>query len=51
MAFARLPAETRTVHIQRVMRDGQERFNHAVTATEYFNVYERMLQRPLVGIF
>ncbi len=48
MAFARLPLETRASHLRRIMRDGHERFAHAVMAKQYLNIYERMLQRPIV---
>jgi ADP-glucose type glycogen/starch synthase len=49
VAFHRLPAETRATHIERVMRDGLANFNHSVCAAEYIDIYERMLQRPLVN--
>lgn len=48
MHFYRLPPERRAKEIQRVMIQGAERFNHAATARDYFNVYERMLRRPLM---
>ena len=48
MAFARLPLETRASHLRRIMRDGHERFAHSVMAKQYLDIYERMLQRPIV---
>lgn len=48
LRFFRLDADARAVHIARVMRDSAERFNHNVTAGRYFDLYEEMLQRPLV---
>ena len=49
MIFTRLPLEVRASHIRRIMLDARERFDHAVMARSYFGVYERMLQRPIVG--
>ena len=49
MIFARLPLETRAWHIQRIMQDARNRFDHSVMAKQYFGIYERMLQRPIVG--
>jgi len=49
MAFARLAPETRAFHIKRIMLDARKRFDHSVMAKQYFGVYERILQQPLVG--
>jgi ADP-glucose type glycogen/starch synthase len=49
--FHRLPAETKAAQVARVMRESRERFNHDVTAKAYIDIYERMLQRPLVTRF
>jgi len=48
MAFHELPAETRAVQTTRIMRESKARFNHAVCAKAYINIYETMLNRPLV---
>jgi starch synthase len=51
MAFYRLPPETRQPQIARMMRESVEQFSHSVTARRYFDIYERMLKRPLVEPF
>ena len=48
MEFYSLDAHTRSTHISRVMQEGKERFNHKVTAQAYIDIYQKMLQRPLV---
>lgn len=49
MSFYRLPADRRAEQIRRIMIDGARRFNHSVTAREYFNIYEKMLERPIIN--
>ncbi len=49
MAFFALPDAVRAVEIERVMIDAQKRFNHAVTARQYMDLYEKMLDRPLIA--
>jgi len=51
MDFYKRPAEDREHHVARIMRDGLARFNHDVCAKAYFNIYEQMLNRPLVRSF
>ncbi|MBT3377602.1 MAG: glycosyltransferase [Lentisphaerae bacterium] len=51
MAFHSQPEEARAVQVRRVMQEGRERFNHSVTARAYFDIYETMLNRPLVNTF
>ena len=34
--------------LARVMREGKARFNHEVCARSYIEIYERMLDRPLL---
>ena len=51
MAFYRRPAELRRREIARVMADSKSRFTHAETAKRYFEVYEDMLERPIVPTF
>ena len=48
MAFYLLPPEDRAAQIKRIMRESAERFNHDVTARHYIDLYETMLQRPLI---
>ena len=48
MDFYRLPAEVKAAQIGRIMRESAERFTHANTAREYIDIYERMLERPLI---
>ncbi len=49
MAFYQLPAPVKEAQIGRIMRESAARFNHAVTAQNYIDIYESMLQRPLVN--
>ena len=49
LAFQRLPDALKDVQVARVMREARARFTHDVTARAYIDVYERMLQRPLVN--
>lgn len=51
MAFYRLPAGDRAAEVARIMTEGASTFNHSVTARHYFDIYEKMLDRPLVGLF
>ena len=51
MEFYRLPAAVREAEVARIMRDGEARFNHSVTAKQYFDIYEHMLNRPLVTTY
>jgi ADP-glucose type glycogen/starch synthase len=48
MEFYNLDVHTRGTQIGRVMTQSKERFNHKVTAQAYIDIYEQMLQRPLV---
>ncbi len=48
MAFHALDEHTRGTHVGRVMKESKERFNHAVTAQAYIDIYQEMLHRPLV---
>jgi starch synthase len=50
MAFYRRSPEWRERQVARIMREGLARFNHDVTAARYFEVYEEMLQRPILPI-
>ncbi len=46
--FHRLPPETRWSNIQRIMREATTTFTHAVNARRYIDLYEKMLDRPLL---
>ncbi len=48
MNFYRRDPHEKARHIARVMQDGRERFNHGTTARRYFDIYESMIQRPLL---
>ena len=48
MRFFTLPPAVKKRQVKRIMTQSTERFNHAVTASTYIKLYEKMLQRPLV---
>ncbi len=48
MAFYLLPAEVKALQVTRIMRQAAERFTHSVNARQYIDLYERMLERPLL---
>jgi starch synthase len=48
MAFYHLPANTKQKQIKRIMKQSLETFNHSVNARQYIDLYEKMLQRPLI---
>jgi starch synthase/alpha-amylase len=47
MRFYAQPKKTREKQVARIMTQSAERFNHAVSARQYIELYEKMLQRPL----
>ncbi len=49
MRFFRLPPAVRNPQIERVMQESVARFTHAVTASRYIDLYETMLNRPLIN--
>lgn len=51
MTFYKLPAAAKEAQITRIMRESIARFNHQQTARQYFEIYENMLQRPIVKSF
>lgn len=51
MAFYRQPPEVKNPQIKRVMTQGLARFNHENCAKAYIDIYEKMLNRPLVRSF
>jgi starch synthase/alpha-amylase len=48
MAFYQLAEDLRARQIQRIMAESARTFTHAQTARQYIELYEKMLQRPLV---
>lgn len=51
MSFYMLPESIRVPQIQRIMTDSLSRFTHEETARQYIDLYEKMLQRPLINMF
>ena len=51
MDFHRQPDAVKAAHPARIMRESARQFAHSVTAQGYFDLYERMLTRPLVELF
>jgi starch synthase len=48
MAFHKLPQAAKRAQIQRIMTQSAVRFTHEVCARQYIDLYEKMLQRPLI---
>jgi starch synthase/alpha-amylase len=48
MNFYNLPDNFKARQIKRVMTESAAKFTHAVTARQYIELYEKMLQRPLI---
>ena len=48
MQFYMMPVDLKRKQIKRIMRISAETFNYKVTAKEYINRYEKMLQCPVV---
>jgi len=51
MQFYHIDPALKQAQITRIMEESVNRFNHAVTARHYFNIYEKMLARPLIRDF
>lgn len=49
MQFYARPREVRAAQIGRIMRESKALFNHEVTARQYIDLYEKMLNLCLVG--
>ena len=49
MNFYMLPIKEKEQQINRIMLQSACRFNHRVTAQQYIDLYEKMLQRPLIN--
>jgi starch synthase len=48
MDFYAQPDQTKEQHIARIMRNAMKTFTHSVNARRYIDLYERMLERPLL---
>ena len=48
MNFYNLADKVKSKQIKRVMTESAARFTHSVTARKYIQLYEKMLQRPLI---
>ena len=48
MQFFKLPTQSRQKIVERIMVESSRKFNLAVTAHCYIELYEKMLQRPLI---
>jgi starch synthase/alpha-amylase len=48
MAFYQRPASEKARQVARIMRQATETFTHSVNASHYIDLYERMLERPLL---
>ena len=48
MAFHMQPREVREREVRRIMSESLRRFSHKKCAQEYIDLYEKMLDRPLV---
>ena len=49
MGFYNLPKKIKKKIINRIMTESTANFNHDNTARQYINLYEKMLQRPLIN--
>jgi starch synthase len=48
MQFYMMSPGIKNRQIRRIMTESAAKFNHQVTAQQYINIYEKMLQRPLI---
>ncbi len=48
MDFYDLPTETQDAQIRRIMEESARQFSHKEVARRYIEMYEEMLERPLV---
>jgi starch synthase/alpha-amylase len=49
MDFFKLPKAQKRRQIERIMQQSAASFNHANTARKYIDLYEKMLERPLIN--
>ena len=47
--FSSCPKTKKRVQIERIMQQSAASFNHANTARQYIDLYEKMLERPLIN--
>jgi len=46
--FHMLPKDTKRRQIERIMHESMESFNHDICARQYIDLYEKMVDRPLI---
>ena len=51
MDFWKMPQDIREGEVRRIMSESLHRFNHEACAQQYIELYEKMLNRPLVKRF
>ncbi len=49
VAFHNLPQQKKTKQIRRIMTKSLNTFNHSITARQYIDLYEKMLERPFLN--
>ncbi len=49
MHFYKLPRKIRDLQVKRIMEQSAQKFTHEVTALQYIELYEKMLNRPLLN--
>ncbi len=49
MLFYKQSIEVKEIQVKGIMRQSKETFNHENTAHQYIDLYEKMLQRPLIN--
>ena len=47
--FFKLPKTKKRMQVERIMQQSAASFNHANTARQYIDLYEKMLERPLIN--
>lgn len=47
--FFRMPRTIKEKQISRIMKESTASFNHSLTAKQYIDLYEKMLQRPFIN--
>jgi len=49
MDFYHQPQDVKKRHIERIMKNSIHRFSHEITAQHYIDLYEKMLDRPILN--
>jgi starch synthase/alpha-amylase len=49
MKFHTFPAAVKNKNRKRIMKESREKFTHKVTAKQYIDLYEKMLERPFIN--